>query len=390
MNFLRLRARLAMVGDQVAKLDPTDRRYPWYSGLDLPPQLCNDVPWLEHNRYPGKPFLCYETQFGSPSPYRAAWPLRIAALGAIQAWDAACYHYWHFDHYDFKKDLPYGGPLAKPGDGAFQYDYTTDEIEQANMRAAGAIFRNGLAEPASKPTVFRFGKPALYDPNSMDYAGSYGRTGLMDMMTTAYTRGMRLIIDPDQKEFLKTEGDVTRFNGFERPSLIRPTSQIEFDVQRSHLKFDAPGAASYTGFLGQYGSEAVRFDQARVDLTEVTHRDPAGTAFPAGGGKFTSFTLASEDGKALDKTSKAVLTLVSSSVNTGLKVDTDKRKVVDFGKEPVLVTRVGAKVVAPALQGMNWRMIDFNERTLAEGTVGADGVIVIPADKPVWMTELIR
>jgi hypothetical protein len=39
---------------------------------------------------------------------------------------------------------------------------------------------------------------------------------------------------------------------------------------------------------------------------------------------------------------------------------------------------------------MRFRMIDFNERVLAEGTVGTDGVLRIPADKPVWVTELTR
>jgi hypothetical protein len=37
---------------------------------------------------------------------------------------------------------------------------------------------------------------------------------------------------------------------------------------------------------------------------------------------------------------------------------------------------------------MKYRMIDFNERVLAEGTVGADGLLKVPADKPVWLTDL--
>ena len=380
-----------MEGVEPDRTPPGHKRWPFWSSLDLPMQLCKDVPWLEHNRPIGKPFLCYETQFGSPSKYRAAWPVLIAALGSVQDWDAACYHYWSFGKYDLEKDAPYGGPLAFPGSGAYQYDYTTDEIEQATMRAAGAVFRNMLAAPAPRPTVFRFGRPALLDPRSMDYAGDYGRTGLMDMLATTYVNGVRLVIDPAQEDFLKTDGPVMRFNGFERPCPLRPSPHIEYDYQRAHVIIDAPGAAAYTGFLGQYGADAVRFRNG-VTLRDVVHADPPGTPYPAGDERFTSFTLASEDGQPLDKCARAVLALVASSFNTGLKIEraADGRIKYDWGREPVLVTRLGGTVAAPSLAGMRWRMIDFNERVLAEGTVGADGVVRVPADRPVWLVELQR
>ena len=380
-----------MEGIELDKFVRTHKRWPFYSGLDAPQQMCKDVPWLEHNRPVGKPFLCYETQFGSPSKYRAEWPVRIAALGSVQDWDAACYHYWSFDQYDLTKKAPYGGALAKPGPGAYQYDYTSDEVEQATMRAAGAIFRNRLVAPAPRPTRFTWGRPALLDPRCMDYAGDYGRTGLMDMMTTTYVRGMRIAIDPDQKEFLKTDGPVARFNGFERPCPLKPSPHVEYDHQRGHVKMDAPGVAAYTGFLGQYGAEAIRFANG-VELRNVRHADPPGTPFPSGSERFTSFTLASEDGRPLGTCRRAVLALVASSFNTGFAV---KPKAgggykVDWGRQPVLVTRVGAAIGARALAGMRYRMIDFNERVLAEGTVAADGELRIPADKPVWLTELTR
>jgi hypothetical protein len=71
-------------------------------------------------------------------------------------------------------------------------------------------------------------------------------------------------------------------------------------------------------------------------------------------------------------------------------VGREQRKITDYGKAPVLVTRVGGTVTAPALAGMRWRMIDFNQRVLAEGAVGADGILRVPADRPVWVAELER
>jgi len=380
-----------MEGVQLDKLPTTHKRWPFYSRLDLPMQMSNDVPWLEHNRPVNKPFLCYETQYGSPSKYRAEWPILISALGSVQDWDAACYHYWSAGNYDFKKPEPYTGALSFPGNGAYQYDYTFDEIEQATMRAASAIFKNRLADPAPHPTLFTWGRPALLDPRSMDYAGDYGGTGLSDMATTTYVNGVRIAINPDQKEFLKTEGPVTRYNGYERPSPLRPSAQIEYDYQKAHVRFDSTGVAAYTGFLGQYGADIVRFSNG-VELREVKHADPPGTPFPSGQEKFTSFTLASEDGKPLSSCKKAVLALVSSSFNTGLRFTrkTDGQYDINWGKEPTLVTRVSATVVGKPLIGMRYRMIDFNERVLVEGVIGKEGILRIPSNRPIWLTELTR
>ncbi len=383
-----------MEGIQTERFPKNHRRWPFYSALDNPPQLSNDVPWLEHNRPEGKPFFVYETQLGGATKYRAEWPMLIAAAGSIQDWDAACWHFWSFNNYDLASPTPYStkSHLSFPGNGAYQYDYTFDEVEQAAMRAAGAILRNSHAAPAPKPTLFSWGLPALLDPRSMDYAGDYdGGKGLMDMMATAYTYGERIAIDPQQKEFLKTRGPVVRKDGFEKPSPLQASPHVTHDYHKGHVLFDAPGVASYTGFLGQYGGATVAFRNG-VTLRDVRHSDPKNTPFPSGAERYTSFTLVSEDGKPLAQCQKALLVLVSASFNTGLKVTTKPGGELDWkwGDGPVLVTRVGASIVAPALVGMRYRCIDFDERVLAQGVIGRDGILKIPADKPIWLTELER
>jgi hypothetical protein len=128
-----------------------------------------------------------------------------------------------------------------------------------------------------------------------------------------------------------------------------------------------------------------------VVLANITHRDPAGTPYPSKPDeRFLCFTLASEDGQPLDQCRRAVISLVGSSFNTGLKIDDAQRKVLDYGTAPVLVTRVGAALTAPQLAGMKWRMIDFNENLLAHGTIAATGQLLIPADQPVFVIELNR
>jgi hypothetical protein len=378
-----------MEGDQVKKLDPQLHTYPFYSGLDRRPLMANDVPWLEHNKIEGKPFLCYETQLGSPNKYRAEWPLRIAALGAIQDWDAACFHYWTAHNYDYTKENPFEGHLSFPGPGAYQYDYTFDEVEFAAMRAAAAVFLGGSVDPAPNPTTFTFGHDAVFDPDSMDYAGSYGRDG-WNMADTTYRYGVRIKLDPEQKEFCKVEGPVVRWNGYERANPIRPNDEIEFDTSKAHLKLDSDAVASYTGFFGRYGSEQLSFNNGVV-VTDLQHNDPEGTPFPSKPDeRYFSFTLASTDGASLAETKSAVLSLVASSFNTGLTFDPEQRKFTSYGKGPQLVTRMSATVTAPQIAGMRYVLRDFAMKPLAEGSVGADGVLAIPSELAVFSVDLSR
>ena len=99
---------------------------------------------------------------------------------------------------------------------------------------------------------------------------------------------------------------------------------------------------------------------------------------------------------------------MSASFNTGFYVDTTKasqgmhqngpknaKPVEGFGawcesgKAPVLVARVGATIECPALEGMKYTFRDWNMQNIGEGTV-SKGLIAIPADKPVFITELAR
>ena len=214
---------------------------------------------------------------------------------------------------------------------------------------------------------------------------------LGNMQNTAFTYGMRLVIDPNQKEFVKINGPVAPLNGFERVIPMKPSPQIEFDYNRGHLIFDAPGVASYTGFFSQYGSDVLRFGNGVV-VRKINHVDPPDMPYPGNPEKYTSFTLASEDGKPLDQCRQAVLVLVSANFNTGTRatVKPDGKVEWNFGDGPVLTTRVAATVLAKQMAGMRYRMIDFEENVLKEGKVGSDGTINIPADKPIWLTELSR
>ncbi len=389
--------------------DATHRRFPFFSGLEELPRIAWKEPWIEHNHMPGKPYLIYETQIDNTGKYRAEFPMRMASLGAIQDWDVVCWHYYGFAP-DSRKDKPF---LSKLDTGhSMNLHYQFDEVQLSSMKAASAIFRNFLLKPAPKPTLFVFGKRSLFDPASMESENSY-TPGMLDrMMATAYRYGSRLLIDPtlESRPFdpiFKEKGSFDRFleqgylivgpsyrpRTFE-PNPITPNDQIEYDWQKGHLKFDAPGVASYSGFFAQYGN-ILRFKNGVV-LRDVTVKNDDGIAYPVTADeKFIEFSLVSLDQAPLSTTKHAVLSLVSTSFNSGFKFDMSKLyeffapKVENQGELPVLYARAGATIFAPGLKGMKYRFVGWDQKALGAGLI-TDGVLKVPADKAIFYVELLR
>ncbi len=378
--------------------DESHKHYPWYSGLEEPPRICLNVPWLEHNTVEGKPYFVYETQIGAPAKYRAEFPYRILFLASINDWDAVCWHTMS-GGYKWDREDPFEGTLAFPGPAAYQFTYLYDEVQLSAMHAAGKMFTSMHFRPAPAPTVFTYGRNTIFHPDSMSYAGSYGANG-EDMLNTSYRYGSRIRIDLEREED-SISGPTVPLRGYAYPTPLRPTDEMTYDWQRGCLTFDAPGAAAFVGFLSQYGSDEVRFRNG-VTIRDVSVSSPPGMAYPVTDEeKYVAIALASTDGKPLAECRKAVLSAVSTSCNTGLKVGRNPdvvrprhvwegMKVFERGTRPVQVTRVGCTVISPHIAGMTYTLRDWHGKAIGEGTVGRDGAITIDAGQPVFLVELER
>ena len=364
---------------------------PWVNWLRKPPGINQGVPWLEHNRVEGKPYLCYETQIQQPAKYRADFPLRLVALAGIQDWDWICWHYFASGDDVGSSDTPFDKPLDVTTGGHSQgYHFTYDQVQMSAMRTAASIFKTGLLTPAKNPTKFIFGRKSLYDPVSMDYAGSYGISGL-DMLYTTYQHGVRIEIDPSREDD-EVIGPVVKFDDRNTHNPYTPGEQITFDHHAGFLKIDAPGAVAFTGSAGPV-DQSIRFEGANVTLKDVTIRNDPGMFDPVGDDeRYIAFSLATDDGKTLAEARRVVLSLVSTSFNTDFKFNTDPLDgnwTATRGTLPVLTARVSATIVAPALTGMRYTMRDWHFKDIGSGVVN-DGVLNVPMDKPIFIIELQR
>jgi hypothetical protein len=357
----------------------------WNNWLLKPPGIAQGVPWLEHNRVEGKPYLCYETQIQQPAKYRADFPVRLGMLASIQDWDFVCWHYFGPVPGAGTLDRPFEAKLDVTTGGHPQgYHYTYDEVQNAMMRAMGLIWRQNLLKKAPEPTTFIYGRNALYDPASMDYAGSYGEMG-MDMMQTTYEHGVRIFIDPTREDN-EVIGPVVPFTAYSTHNPYRPTDEVEIDWQEGWMKLDAPGAAVFAGRMSPVGDE-LRFRNG-VRLREVEIVNPEGLFDPVGEDRYLSFAVYAEDGKPLSGSDAVSLSLVSTSFNTGFMTkDAAPGGRTVAGTLPVLVARVGGTLEADWLKGKQFTLLDWHGAVISEGVL-TEARLKIPSDQPVFVIEL--
>ena len=381
--------------------DESSKRYPWNSGLEEPPRICKNVPWLEHNKVEGKPFFVYETNIGSPAKYRAEFPFRLLFLATIQDWDVVMWHslsggYW------WDREDPIDGPLSSPGQGAAQFNFQHDELLISAIHTAGKMFTGLHLTPAPKPTKFIFGRNTIFGPDSMDYAGSYGRNG-DDMMNTCYRFGSRIEIDLNRDDD-EIVGRTVRGNAYGYPRPLMPTDQMIYDWHRGNLRIESPANAAFTGFLAQYGSDKVEFKNGIV-FSDVSVENEPGAPYPITPEEnFVTIAVTSSDGKTLKDSRTAVITALGTSANTGLEVGPDPAfaaqpqpgntwqamKVLNRGTTPVIFSRVNCTIKAPDLAGMRYTMRNWHWDIVEEGEIKEDGVLTISAKQPVFIIQLER
>ena len=385
--------------------DPNDALFPFKSGLTEPPRICWDVPWLEQASVVGKPFFVYETQIDQRTKYRAEFPARIAALGAIQDWDIVNWHiYGHTA--DSSNPNPFDTPLAIWHD---YLSYGGDEVQCSAMRACAEIFKHGLLAPPPKPTVVTVSRRTLYDPASMDYGRSYGSFGEeKKIIPTAWKFGLRFRFDPKATDDAVDGAVATQ--GVLESCPLKPTPQLEFDWHQGCLIMDAPGVISYSGFAGARHGEPIDFTANKAQFSAISVANPSGIAYPVRPEElYVAITLASADGQPLADCKRAVLSAVSTSFNTGYKLDLTKSSqgaaqegpkdvpprefwgawAANGGTLPVLVARVGVTVNCAAIDGMKYAFKDWHMRTIGEGTI-THATLAIPNDQKIFIIELSR
>jgi hypothetical protein len=157
---------------------------------------------------------------------------------------------------------------------------------------------------------------------------------------------------------------------------------------------DSPKALTWTGFLGKLGGAVSFTDGSRLE--EVSFTSPEGMFEPMTKEEgYLAFSLYAEDGKPLAECTRAALSIMSTSFNSGFVPPPEELEVKyrpaggKRGDLPVQVSRVGATLRCSVIDGMRYVIRDWHMDEIGSGTV-TDGTLVIPGDKPVFVIQLER
>ena len=273
------------------------------------------------------------------------------------------------------------------------------------MKSAGETFTTFALKPAEHPTVFRFGKKALYDMDMQHYKGfrrSYWGNVLHvseALGPTTYRYGVRLEFDPASEKAIEIIGPYVHDRAFQ-DFIIKPTDQITYNWQTGYLQLDSPSAKTIVGFLPERWDFS---DGVKLENIHVQH--PKGQVYVIPGERYVAVSVVAADGLPLDKSAEVTITALSTSFNSGLKVaeglikpmssenpmaglawGAKFKQLFDYGSE-VTTSRVGVTVKAEFLKGRKFEFYDWNLSVIKSGIVEKDE-FELPAELPITFAEL--
>jgi hypothetical protein len=377
--------------------------YPWRP-------ICTERPYfynLNYQSIANKPFLVYEHSFFRPYPYRAEWNAAMGLLGAGLGWDAI-YTYifgqtWAICD-ETLSDLsfltkPLKIPTSTSHDGyCVGFHHGNDEVLMASLGLTAQAFINGIAPNREKVQV-TFGKSAIHSAKYQNYSpgGPAGEVPQREMaggeaewyrlpdiyrkfMHTSVRKRLSLAFDPNQEAPIVVKGklnDMTELLEDDRETLT-PSPDVTWDPQQERIILDNPYSKIIVGFIknGYTFKDGVKLGALNQD--------------------FAFFGLCSRDGKPIKDSDDLLVTLVSTSANTGYEYDPARikgstlghiRGVVKHGTAPVIVDRVAAEVTVP---GGKRQLECYNFARYCYRSEAVAGKLRFSAEEPLYLARLRR
>jgi len=321
------------------------------STLDKPPSAyVIDSPTVD-----GCATVLYETNAGRPGPYRAEYPLKLAALAGWQDWDGVIWHYWAAGGRAIDEAYLAGAMLPPhPHHYWNAVHHENDPVMCSSMALAGRMFLGNRIRPAPQPAVIRVGAEGLF---SYDYHWGVGQA------QQTFRTGARLRFEPNQPGGASVDGKPLA-EPRRLTEAVAAGEEILWDWPNGRLILDTPTVHAYAGRIGG----PYRFKDGIV-LGDV-------------GAPFVSFAMVSADGKPLagDHASRRIyLSAVSDAKNTGFEMDgsvkggplEQAKAIRNAGRAPVVVDRVPYSVWFPTQLEGRFEGYDFALRKVVNQSVSA-------------------
>jgi hypothetical protein len=358
-------ASQALPGDAVAI-----STYEWglTSKLNAPPGIYV----LDGATVEGKATFVYETNTASVNPYRAEFPLRVAALASRQDWDGVFFHIYHTPDERIDVYTPDERYLIEklPYIRADHYwsgtHFSADTALGASLAIAGRIFQQCDIPPAPAPVVTH-----VSDSDIRSFRHFNG----INQRADSFGAGSRLRFggEVEKKTTVTTKTE--------------ECSPVIYEPENGRMIIDTPTVKAYVGKTD--GNYAFSDGVVVGDFTQP----------------FVAWGIFSTDGKPLtgkSATSSAIAVAMFNAINTGFKIDMTLARqktgfipplqlasaTRSFGRAPIVVDKVGWTLWFPTALKGSLDSFDFALRRLSTNDFDGDNRIAGDSDREVFLYRL--
>jgi len=344
------------------------------SGTNTTPMVsvpANTFAGLSMERVLDKPFFVSEWDHAWPDEWRAESPLAYAAVGALQGWSGFTIHTYRYSTWKPVDRLGGGGSTINSITYRNHFDCYNDPAKIGLFPQAALILRRGDVRPAEKSVAIRVaGEPGWQLTRS-------NAIPALTLLPEVHRCGMALpgesveadeTVPADQASVDPAAGEVTS-----------DTGELYRSWQKRYGWIDTPRTKAAYGFLGAAGAIALRGLELEVKTD------------------FATIALSSLTDDPIEQSDTLLLTAVGRSDNTGAQYDPEHKHQLDFGRPPILIEAIEAKVrVKTARPNLKvWVISEHGEAVTKLPVEYKDGVLSFeigpqPAWNPSTMYYLIK
>lgn len=327
---------------------------------------------MDLSRIAGKPAITYEINIHKPHPWRAEFPLILAAYYSAQDWDGAFWYYWSDsinkppkDYADLHSRGLYYSSTSNPWGGVQVYP---DEVLLGSLRLAGEIFLSGAIRANEQPARIVIG------PDDLIFSPARISAWLNLIYADIRTRGMVL-------DFSATSSSPPGPEAV--PDASVKTSRLGPEVTFDHVRRQMTGTSARARmFVGWPHETTVSLGEG-LALHDMKP------------GQFIAFAAVSQDGQPITQSHKILMTALCTSDNTGFqynpKATTETgwmgmlKSIVNFGQGPAQIVWPKLAVSLKGRQGTVTWANAFPEKISTEPV---DGSVVFDGQRPAAWGEV--
>jgi hypothetical protein len=321
---------------------------------------------IDSNTTEGAATILYETNNSRPDPFRAEYPLKLAALAGWQDWDGVFWHYWGAGESDesYLTTLLQYPAVTHYWTAVYQEN---DPVMCAAMALGGRMFLHQDIHPAPKPVIAQVGGGSIYGYNN--YNG-------IDVAGQTFARGAKTRFEPQSPTGVLLDGSPPPVDAPKRlEGAVAAGDEIIWDWPNGRLIIDSPNAKAYAGkFTGPF-----KFKDGIV---------LGGVNTPS-----VNFAMVSTDGRPIvgaDASRRIVMAAVADARNTDFQFNWDvhggpvemAKAVISKGRLPVLVDPVNYNIWFPTSLDGKFSRYDFALRPLDERPISGTNIVAQQGPTP--------